>query len=221
MPGGNSNACRYRYDVKQTQEELVFSHLREYELEVTIVRCAHLSVPKEIATVDSYVYITFPYPKAESPQILRSGSVSQSLDPGTIHSALCSLLCSALKRLLVLAVYNFVGKLQVERAKSFLRFCERKRPMSVDIYHHRLFGRDVLLGKGVILLNELINKCEVTQTIELQKPNSRKGSAEASSCVAHPHLSFTYRAPFGSASRAAGNMSTPQNAPRWQRYPHS
>jgi hypothetical protein len=79
---------RHRYEVKQTQEELVFSHLRDYEMEVGVVRCLHLPVPKEIATVESYVYISFPYPKAETPQVIKSPSVTKSLDPGTSVSFL-------------------------------------------------------------------------------------------------------------------------------------
>lgn len=145
---------RHRYEVKQTQEELVFSHLRDYEMEVGVVRCLHLPVPKEIATVESYVYITFPYPKAETPQVIKSPSVTKSLDP----------------------VYNFVGKLEIERKKSFLRLCERKRPITFEIYHRKLLGRDVLLGKGELSLEGLINKCEVTELVDILKPTSRKAT---------------------------------------------
>lgn len=76
---------RHRYEINQRQEELVFSHLRDYELEVGITRCVHLPVPKDIGTVDSYVYVTFPYPKTEAPQILKSTSVPKSLDPGALE----------------------------------------------------------------------------------------------------------------------------------------
>lgn len=175
---------RHRYEVKQTQEELVFSHLRDYEMEVGVVRCLHLPVPKEIATVESYVYITFPYPKAETPQVIKSSSVTKSLDPGTSISFLSVMGASHIAHTISHVrgpVYNFVGKLEIERKKSLLRLCERKRPITFEIYHRKLLGRDVLLGKGELSLEGLINKCEVTELVDILKPTSRKGSLPSSS----------------------------------------
>lgn len=72
---------RYHYETRQEQQEIIFSHLRDNEMEIQIVGCSNLHVPHEITTVDPYVYAVLPYPSATSPQKLQTPSVSGTVDP--------------------------------------------------------------------------------------------------------------------------------------------
>ncbi len=62
-------------------------------MEVGIIGCKNLHVPKEISNPDIYVYVTLSYP-AESSQTLQTPSKSKTLDPGTYAYLTEILLCS-------------------------------------------------------------------------------------------------------------------------------
>jgi hypothetical protein len=67
---------------------------------------------------------------------------------------------------------------KIERKKSFLLTCERKR-VSVEVFHSRWFGRDTSLGKAELKLSELTTKSEVKEVAPLlEGRRSTGGSVE-------------------------------------------
>jgi hypothetical protein len=59
----------------------------------------------------------------------------------------------------------FLIRCSIERKKSFQRFLERRKVL-FKVMHTRGFLRsDLLIGKGEVVLSELLTRCEVTHAI--------------------------------------------------------
>lgn len=90
---------------------------------------------------DTFIQITLPsHIDDKNPQMYTSGIVKNSFHP---------------------QYPSCIAMFQVERSKSFLKFLERKKLIIEIIQNRGLFRKNVILGKALVPLQDILKQCEV------------------------------------------------------------
>eukprot|EP01113_Clastostelium_recurvatum_P018901 TRINITY_DN2227_c0_g1_i2.p1 TRINITY_DN2227_c0_g1~~TRINITY_DN2227_c0_g1_i2.p1 ORF type:complete len:785 (-),score=252.31 TRINITY_DN2227_c0_g1_i2:70-2169(-) len=144
------------YHFEHTSEtfEVTFPNLANHEMEVCGLGCHSLKPPAGFSALTCYVLVEVLYPGDPSPPQKVQTGVVPGLDPQ----------------------YNHVQKVQIERKKSFQRFLEKKKSIIVYVYHSRFLLADLLVGKGELSLQPLLDKSELVARVPIMPEGVRKGS---------------------------------------------
>jgi len=138
------------YHIEQLEQKVEKTNkdISLHEMEISVIDVNH--VVNDCTA--PYFLVTVPYPNAENPAKFQTPA-----GVGPKHT------------------YNFAQKVPIERKKSFQFFCERKK-VTFELWHHRTLLSDIPFGKAELKLNDLLDKTDIEQTLEVK--NGRKLSAE-------------------------------------------
>lgn len=124
-----------------------------------------------ISPPDTFIQITLPsHIDEKNPQLYTSSTVKNSFHP---------------------QYPSCITMFQAERSKSFLKFLERKKLIIEVIQNRGLFRKNVILGKALIPLYDLLRQCEVIFNLKLipEQQSRYKSHAEI-------HGTISTRIPF-------------------------
>eukprot|EP01105_Mastigella_eilhardi_P017114 TRINITY_DN3936_c0_g1_i3.p1 TRINITY_DN3936_c0_g1~~TRINITY_DN3936_c0_g1_i3.p1 ORF type:complete len:510 (-),score=180.18 TRINITY_DN3936_c0_g1_i3:64-1593(-) len=147
---------RYHVETVERQEERVFSHLTQSELEITIVNCKGLCL-KGYGSLCCFVY----------------GEVQIGSYSGLINTP-----CITATN----PEFNFTVKMNLERKKSTQIFFEHKKVV-LHVYHKRTLLPAIELGRFFVPFADLLTKAESCQVTPILRPDSRREVASATAEV--------------------------------------